>query len=934
MKRTLATAVLIVTLAVLCVLGLGRMPSAQAALSDFRIQTLNCTLGGLSHIVITYPVTTPPAQPFVVGANTLTVNIFQPGNPTPTSYVVNSTILSPPPPGSVNPAIIYSVPPTGLVDLQVGPTAMQFPTPAVPPTAPTQVALTTTPLLGPGVTVTLTDAPGGTVLDTKACSPTTPGTTWFVSPQGFDMFPGGLFNTQCGPDLPVGTPPSATNLGPCLTIENALSYANDGDTIVVEPGNYEVCDTIEVSKLVTIRSGLSPTPVITAGKSLLHAFYGQTLFHVTAIGYPSVNSPNNIPTSLSSNGIAGKSVINSGYHTAINGLTLGGSSQSGAGAIYLDGDANTDVTNNVIGGQGFTNPAFTGIPCAQPQPFPPATPITPPVQKFESLGNAAGIILRASNNANIFNNAILGTTSFPFVDTLIPGATQTGFGIATSECLGLGIDTSDGAVISFNLIEKNSNAAIWFCSDGGGGHMINTNTIRDNGRGVLLRAITDTFVDSNAISNDLQDGIVLYDAASNNTIFRNVIESHRTSGAAGIRIGGFGAPYYPLQTEVNSNTLRRNWIGIVIAGARSTSGTGNIITAEALRTGILLQVGSISAPALTQPVDTIFLLNQIVSNGGCTAQAGCAVRLDSGVTTSATFTQDNFGLGVNTDVNTVLWHQLNDPSLGPIRASQPNWIPNFAKPCPGVGAPGATGFPIEGNTSTNTNTNSTTSNTTTNTSSSNTTTAQSTPTPTPGPLINDFLLDNAPCDALAISGLLSPGFTPPTTLAPNFCPVSPGALAAACRSGVAPGSISAPATNGFPPSSGAFTPPTFSNPTASSTPAAGSRPSSTSGTTTGPSGLLTSPTLSSGPAGGTTAYSPPCNYITVPSNVPPNTPAGQYLSLFQPSSNIFNAWLYNNSTHAFKALYFSNPSNPVDVGTISPGDIVVLCLSDNVTGPP
>jgi parallel beta-helix repeat protein len=755
----------------------------------------------------------------------------------------------------------YVVPANGSVDLQVGSGATQSPPTAIPPAAPASVALSTTITLTPGTIVQLVDTGTGTPIGSPFSCPQTGGQFVLnVSPFGQDFIDQAqtVPNTQCGPDLAQNAPPTITNPGPCLTIQNALTYARDGDVILVESGTYEVCAPINVNKLVTIttnvdtRTGKDPNPATALAGStkfrhvILHSFTGDTVFHVTSLGYPSVNAPGNFPNTVPSN-IGANSFINNNFHTTIEGLDIGGAFKPGAAAIMLDNDAYTDVRFNTIGGEPISNPAFSGVPCAQPQPFPPVPPNpgfqVPPVQKSEIFGNANGIILSNSNHPNIFNNAVLGSSIFKFSPTLAIGDVQSGFGIITSECLGQGPDSSSGATIDFNAINRNLNAGIWLCSDGGGGHLINTNAVKNNGRGIVLRAVTDTLLDTNTVADSFADGIVIYEAASNNTVQKNLIESQNTPGSAGIRLGGFGGSLFPLQTAINNNTLRRNYIAIVIAGARNTTGTGNIITSEDTRTGILLQVGATGSPSITQPVGTVFNLNQIVFNGSCGAAQGCAIREDMLVTADMDATQNSFGLPARADVNSVLWHKLNDPALGFVSASQPGAVAVFATQTPGVGAPGAVGAGFV------------------------------TSAPTPGP---------------------------------QGGPQNAGPVGAAAG---------APA--GFPtPQSGLGAPPGAAAPP-------GTSPS-----------IATSPMLQGGPANGTSTYSPPCNLLTVPSTVGASISSALFLSQFQPVNNIFSAWRFNNASHVFQAIYFANPGAPVDAALLRPGDVVALCLTDNVTGPP
>src|SRR6185437_16714617 len=105
--------------------------------------------------------------------------------------------------------------------------------------------LTPLQLLLPGATVQLFD--GTSVFGALQTCPAAAvlSHTLTVSTAGFDFIAPNEPNSLCGPDLPTGVLPTATLPGPCRTIANALVYARDGDTIEVEAGIYEVCDTIE-----------------------------------------------------------------------------------------------------------------------------------------------------------------------------------------------------------------------------------------------------------------------------------------------------------------------------------------------------------------------------------------------------------------------------------------------------------------------------------------------------------------------------------------------------------------------------------------------------------------------------------------------------------------------------------------------------------------
>ncbi len=836
MKKRLSAAIAL--LLVVCISGRAVF-RVRAAPTDFTIQSLNCAqpLGDI--FITTSAAGNPPL-------GSLAVIITPPGG-TPTSPIsVNNAIV---PPGS------YAVTTGATIDLQVGTGATQTPATAVSPlVSGNTVALSTTTLLVSGAKVDLVDSTNpATIISTQTCGGAA-GTNVVltVSTNGFDFLDAAqtIPNSVCGPDLGAGGIPSISNPGPCLSIENAVKYLPPGGIIFVESGFYEVCRTIEITKPVRISSRIKaqkgtdffPTPGSDVfGIPVLHSFYGQTIFHVTSIGYPDGTNPTNPGNSVNNNEPP-QSHLDTFGHTIIDGLDMGGAFQPGNAAISLDNDAYTAVSNNILGGDVFNNPGFTGAPCTQPPAFPPATFNPLPVQKSETMGNSVGVLFSSSDHPNIFGNNIQGNAQFKFSPTLASGDVKSGFGITSTECLGAGSDATNAATIAANSIGRNVNAGIWLCSDGGGGHLISNNVVQSNGRGIVLRAITGSLLDSNIVSDDYEDGIVVYDAASNNTIQKNVVESHRTPGAAGIRLGGFGGSLFPLQTAIYNNTLRRNYTDLIVAGARNTIGSGNVITAEDVRTAVFIQVGSIGSPNITQPTGTQLNLNQIVSNGPCAAAQGCAIRLDQFVTANVDATNNNFGLPPGADVNSVLWHKPNDPALGYVNANQSTTgsLPPGALPsATAVGAPGAVGFGLVGTPAT------------------------------------------------------SPAAGTPTS----------GATAA-------PGAVSTAAA--------ASPTPFVLPPGASATPAIAG----------------TSPVLTSGPAGGTTQYAPPCAYITVPASIGGSLDSGRFLSLFQPVSNIFSAFRIDNATHAFQALYFSNSQAPVDVTTVRPGDIVALCLTDTVTGPP
>src|SRR5579885_981241 len=514
MKKRLSAAIAL--LLVVCLAG-HAVFRVRAAATDFTIASLNCSQP-LGDIFIT---TTAPGNPPL---GNLAVVITPPGGTPSAPISVNNAIV---PPGS------YSVTTGATIDLQLGATAAQNPASATSPLANgNSIALSTTDSLTTGTRVDLVDSTNPTtVISSQTCGGAG-GTNVIltVDPRGNDFLDAAqtIPNTLCTSTLPTGGIPTPANPGPCATVENAVRYAPPGSFVVVDGGFYEVCHTIEITKPIYITSRIPSQTSTNGGRTyfaptpgsdafmlpVLHSFYGQTIFHVTAVGMPDETNPTITGNTINDN-LPPNSRLQPSGHVAIDGLTLGGAFQAGNAAIFLDNDGYTSISNNIIGGDVFNNAAFTGAPCTQPTPFPPATFNPPPVARQETMGNSVGILLSSSNHPNIFANNIQGNAQFRFSPTLASGDVKSGFGITSTECIGAGADATNAATIAVNAISRNVNAGIWLCSDGGGGHLISNNTVSNNGRGIVLRAITGTLLDTNIVSDDYEDGIVVYDAASN-----------------------------------------------------------------------------------------------------------------------------------------------------------------------------------------------------------------------------------------------------------------------------------------------------------------------------------------------------------------------------------------------------------------------------------
>jgi parallel beta-helix repeat protein len=476
------------------------------------------------------------------------------------------------------------------------------------------------------------------------------GITYVVAPTGNDA------NTCI---LPTGSGSPDPSTFACATIQAAVNLTRDRDLVLVAQGTYDISTPIDVPDLIEIFAATtvtgSPATVgsassggqvssTTAGcsgtgvKVILRSATGQPIFHVTGVGSPTL-------------------------FPVISGFILGGTTSFiNPGAIQLDGTSYAQVQCNIIG--------------------------------QEDLPNMIGVLLRNADNVFIHDNTIHGSTQFPISPVLGPTPPVGGFGIVTSECLGGG--HSDDALILNNLIAFNSNAGVYFCSDGAGGHVILGNTVRSNGRGIVLREANDVIVAANAIQDNYYDGIELLETSTGNIITTNSIESQDGPNSSGVLLQGNGL-LFPLNNVFTSNFFRRNTTNMTIIGARRTLigvdktvkntlegkfgpanhvflvDPGNVMSADGERTDIVFSLGNPSGMALNsasptfgQPTDTVIQHNTIQSNGPCNATRGCAIRLTAGVSADIDATQNEWGVTQNDEIRAEIWDKFHDSALGQV----------------------------------------------------------------------------------------------------------------------------------------------------------------------------------------------------------------------------------------------------------------------------
>ncbi len=415
-----------------------------------------------------------------------------------------------------------------------------------------------------------------------------------------------------------------------------MEAARDGDTIHILPDVefFRIWETVTVNKLVTIEPD--------SGKVVLTATRPIPVFQVTAQGSPSLHV---IIRNLQIGGCTPPRTP----PTPIAGVVECTARTSAKAAFHLNNDSYTEIANNIIGA--------------------------------EDLPIDNGIILSNSDHANIHDNTIQGNSRFVFTPLLQVGQNQTGFGIVSTECLGAPAnDVSDAVTIKTNLFTNQLIAGIWLCSDGGGEHLIDGNTFRNNWRGIALKDVVNSTISNNTLTDEKSDGIIVYGASLRNTIQGNHVESHVAPAAAGIRIGWVADPIVPLSNNLSGNVLIRDTVGLHIFGARTTVVTNNQFKISGARTAILISPSTAPGDPGTQPYDTEITGNVIVFIGPCTAVVGCALRL-VGTTVPVLATDNDWGLRRPADVEGVIWHQVDDPVLGLV-----TFVP-FRNQAPGTAAP-------------------------------------------------------------------------------------------------------------------------------------------------------------------------------------------------------------------------------------------------------
>jgi len=85
------------------------------------------------------------------------------------------------------------------------------------------------------------------------------------------------------------------------------------------------------------------------------------------------------------------------------------------------------------------------------------------------------------------------------------------------------------------------------------------------------------------------------------------------------------------------------------------------------------------------------------------------------------------------------------------------------------------------------------------------------------------------------------------------------------------------------------------------------------------------------PAAATVALNRGCNEVLTPANLAGNASATAVLALVSPSSVVVSIWQFNNSLHAFQALFFNTAGAPTDISSVGPNQSIFICVSGAAT---
>jgi hypothetical protein len=96
-------------------------------------------------------------------------------------------------------------------------------------------------------------------------------------------------------------------------------------------------------------------------------------------------------------------------------------------------------------------------------------------------------------------------------------------------------------------------------------------------------------------------------------------------------------------------------------------------------------------------------------------------------------------------------------------------------------------------------------------------------------------------------------------------------------------------------------------------------------------------TVAFSPNAATVSLTRGCNEVILPGSLLATGAASitgaNIVAAVQPAGVVVSIWQFNNSLHAFQALYFSTAGAPTDIASVAPGSSVFICVSSTATFP-
>ncbi len=301
------------------------------------------------------------------------------------------------------------------------------------------------------------------------------------------------------------------------TIESAVNAAKNGDTILVNAGNY-------IENVIL-------------NKNLILEALGQV--NVTALDTTQ-------PVFL---------INNSGSGSTIEGFTISGSTNSG---IYINNATGNTILNNTIFGNNSTSWGICLVNSNGPN-YITGNNVTNCIE---------GINLYGVSGASITNNAATNSVYDGIALTLSNNNTITNNNGITLNVSGIRLNNSNNNTVANNNLTGNIWTSISLVSSQY--NQFTSNTASNNQEGMYLYSSNNNTITGTIANNNTWDGIAIANS-NNNTVENN---NNITNNNSGIRIIGASTGNQVLNNTVIGNT----WADMSLDTAGNTIISGNIFS--------------------------------------------------------------------------------------------------------------------------------------------------------------------------------------------------------------------------------------------------------------------------------------------------------------------------------------------------------------------